>query len=222
MKYLIIPDLHGRHEMLDSVKDFLEKDITLRGIFMGDIFDSFDRTMEDQVKCFDLLLELKHKFEDRFIWLAGNHDTHYYHINNVEIRGSGFQDFKGFMFQHLLKSVENKIQFVHIDGTTVFSHAGITKHFLNENRYCNEITDLPYFTLNNVFSEMFWCGPEKNGPHLFSGPTWTGALFLKNNAVEGYNQIVGHTFSQEIIETITSFGDKIMYTDCGKISFVEI
>jgi len=52
MKYTFVGDIHGRWE---AVKEALQRDGEV--IFVGDFVDSFDRSVDDQEKCLQLVIE---------------------------------------------------------------------------------------------------------------------------------------------------------------------
>lgn len=222
MKHIVIPDLHGRYEMIDSIEELF---LTVDGyiILLGDIFDSFDLSFVDQMKTFNRVKQLKEKYQDRFIWLLGNHDVHYLEIDNKKVRGDGFQADKAFVYQQALLSVTEYLSYVFIEGNYLFSHAGVTEKLL---QYNEEITPdvrslLDYNGVNDHLPWYHWCGPEKSGTEPFSGLIWVGYNQLVKYAAKGINQVVGHTYveSPEIVKSANN--DTIYFVDCNKLCIFD-
>lgn len=201
----VIPDLHGRYECLIGLYisdcDYV--------VFLGDIFDSFDRSKDDQIKAFQLILNMKEMLGEKFIWLLGNHDVHYLEYHNMDIRGSGFDKYNYLTYHKLLSEHKHLYKTFWVHDDFIFSHAGITSKFLNGiNLSINELLDLGYDNYvnesgyNHLPKQFYYCGKERGGIHEYSGLFWTGMNELNNNPVimrdnNGdiipCNQVVGHT-----------------------------
>lgn len=64
-------DLHGDWRATSRLVDFVSANPNYRLCFLGDLFD---RGL-DEWRCFHCLLNFAHRFPNRALWLAGNHDT---------------------------------------------------------------------------------------------------------------------------------------------------
>ena len=86
MEILIIGDKHG-----DKFYNFeeLEKHLSLNGIIvdLGDHFDAFKRTTEEQLVIFRELVSLKEQYPKQVILLLGNHDIQYFTMFNLQKKG---------------------------------------------------------------------------------------------------------------------------------------
>jgi len=144
MKSIIIPDIHQKTHLVESIlkkeKDFDEV------VFLGDWFDSFQEppvvtSFGDTCKFLKNLV-LEHPLKEKFVFLLGNHDVSYIYYNNgpsdgyfPEIDGyfcSGFtkekaQEFRSHFFDQGLKDdffIEN-FKLAHRSQGFTLSHAGL-------------------------------------------------------------------------------------------------
>lgn len=132
---LIIPDVHGRKFWKDAIDQFSKEQYPdLHIVFLGDYIDPYTSfegiTPEDAYNNFLEILEYI-KNDSRIIPLIGNHDWHYFvNLDNCRID----------------KARERQIEKLFIDNIScfrvtysldindkkyIFSHAGITKAWLN-------------------------------------------------------------------------------------------
>ena len=80
IKYLIIPDVHGRTFYIDALADVLDSKNDVNVIFLGDYIDPYFQegiTPDTALDRFKDILVLKRKHQDRITLLLGNHDLHY-------------------------------------------------------------------------------------------------------------------------------------------------
>ena len=135
IRYLIIPDVHGRTFWKESVYDYLENHPEVKIIFLGDYLDPYQYEgiyPEDAIPVFEEIISLKKQYPDRIILLIGNHDLHYVqnhrrgcrmdYMNKDKIVGL-FDDNKDLFTCCLCDVIGGK--------NVIFSHAGFTKSWLN-------------------------------------------------------------------------------------------
>lgn len=190
-KLVIIGDVHGRQDW----KRIANIEGEARYIFLGDYFDSFDISIEDQVKNFEEILEFK-KNND-VILLMGNHDFHY--IHNLETY-SGWSGITRMHAEPLLKSAGLKV--LHEEHNILFSHAGVTQSFLDG----LEVDHMEYdweklndYLLENP-TEIRWKYKRVQshyGDNIYQGPLWVRPYSLLLDMYEMY-QVVGHTQVEHI------------------------
>lgn len=185
IKRLVLGDMHGR---FDTVKEIYDAESPDEVIILGDYLDSFYVDHEGQIKGFKALLELQEAHGvDKFKLLIGNHDFHYIHPTE---HYSG----KNFYIQQELSSVikdaieNNKMHFIYVDRGYIYSHAGVTKEWLGNDNIKN-INSLPL----DRFIFTFKDGGDVFGSSKYSSPIWVRPNTLLSHAIDGYNQIVGHT-----------------------------
>lgn len=135
VKYLIIPDVHGRSFWKAHVNYFLENHQEAKIIFLGDYVDPYQYegiSPEEAFIVLEEIIELKRKYSERIVLLIGNHDLHYLHNHSrgcrmdyerkSDLHGL-FNDNKDLFNACLFDKINNK--------NIIFSHAGFTKEWIN-------------------------------------------------------------------------------------------
>lgn len=212
MKIIAIGDLHGRSDWKKIVSDN-EFD---KVVFMGDYFDTHENiTPEQQKTNFEEIIKYKKENGGKVVLLIGNHDFHY--MKNVNQRYSGFQEFHAFDISEMLEKAlsQNLIQACFIYDKYLFTHAGVTKTWLNCNtRYTGEepldlfINDLFKFQPSAFnFTKGVSCSPY--GDDICQTPIWVRPKSLLKDLLNDFIQVVGHT-AQENIKILK---DKIILID---------
>jgi predicted phosphodiesterase len=203
-KIIAIGDIHG----LDTWRQIVEQEFD-KCIFVGDYFDSYDIDTDTQIQNFKNILEFKKQNKDKVILLMGNHDLHYLLASE---RYSGYQHYRAVDIKEALISGladEELLQYAHIEGDYLFSHAGVTKTWAKDKG-----VDLinPADSINDLSLNAFGFNENRDksmcGEHKSQGPMWVRPQSLKEDAIEGYIQVVGHTrHSPLLIE------DKFIFID---------
>lgn len=218
MKIIAIGDTHGRQDW----KEILKEDLSTieKIIFIGDYFDTHDDISQDQqIENFKQILEFKKSNPDKTILLIGNHDYHY--MGDQKIKYSGFESARAFDIKELLTEAlqEQLIQAVYFlngEQPVLFSHAGVTKTWLN-----NNVQDWTLENIQDKINELFIYQPRKfeftpgdryspYGDEICQTPIWVRPNSLM---FDGFDkdvvQVVGHTQHKEI----TIYG-KFIFIDC--------
>lgn len=138
IKYMVIPDVHGREFWREPVKNILHNtEATI--VFLGDYLDpyayefpnaeSLDEIRQKTIEIFKEILEIKKENNKRVILLLGNHDCTYMISKAIcDVRADNknynkiaklFSDNKA-LFQLAYEARINKRHFI-------FSHAGISR-----------------------------------------------------------------------------------------------
>jgi len=192
MEVLVIGDIHGLETWKQLVSDEYDKII-----FMGDYFDSFDIDSAAQVNNFLDILKYKESNE-KVELLTGNHDFQYFPDFGERYSGrqSGVWPIK---IREVLKSAPLKM--CHIHDNFLFTHAGVTKTWCEENQIDTEnleqsINDRhKYKSFSFCFVKLGPGGRFSNpyGNDIFQSPIWVREKSLHNDGLPGYHQIVGHT-----------------------------
>lgn len=193
MKILVMGDIHGRTWW----KDIIELEKPDKVIFLGDYVSTHDEiTGEEQFSNLVDIMDYKASNPDTTIMLRGNHDIQ--HLGYSWAECSGFDDYVyTYMSSYEFKNdFLNKTTWIHeedIDGEKyIFSHAGVSKTWLD---YSN-IKELN--KINNFEPcERFGFSPSVYSDYYGTSPTqpctWIRPQTLIEYAIEGYNQVVGHT-----------------------------
>lgn len=201
MKQIIIGDIHGH----DTWKRIIDQEKTFdRIVFLGDYHDSFSIPSKDIISNFKSIVELKNSQKDKVILLIGNHDYHY--MRNSVSQFSGFRGELKLAQQDLLEELvrNDMMQVCYKDGQNrLYSHAGISKSWC-EDHFTDGI-NLEYIDqdINNLFKEDLYAfnfkykiSSNSYGDNIYQGPLWIRPNSLYTDAIEGVDQIVGHTQPQ--------------------------
>jgi len=183
MKTLVVGDLHGKYEIVEEV---LAMDMPT--IFVGDYLDSFDRSVEDQIRTLTLVLDAIES--NKAIGLMGNHELSYLRQG---MRCSGY---KGATAAHVIHLAERMhkllLPFVRVEGFLI-THAGISVYMLQH----KGLTVEEYLEKG----EHYDIGGCRGGSSHLGGLYWNDYNF-EFVPVPGVNQIFGHTASQEGIREV--------------------
>lgn len=204
MKIAVLGDTHGR----DLWKQLNNYDLI---IFQGDYLDNFDVKPQNQINNFKNIL--KYKKNHNVILLLGNHDYHY--LTFTKERYSGFQSKYYYTISDLFMENLDCFQIGYSHGNFLFTHAGVTQTWwqnisdedfsvklLNDFlKHKPTVFGFQYSTRRSVPTDVY-------GNNTFQGPLWIRPDSLIEDAIEGYQQIVGHTQHGDII-----MKDNFIFTD---------
>lgn len=198
-KTIAIGDIHG----IDAWQKIVAKNKSAGVIFIGDYFDSFVVPSTEQIDNFKKILKFKMANKDRVTMLMGNHELHY--LASVEQRYSGYQSNRaaeiGGLISPLVK--DGTITISHKLGKFLFSHAGFTQPWCNENNLdwkADDFTD----KVNQLFLDNpdAFCFNKYDrsgfGESPAQGPLWVRPDSLGNHGIKGYTQVVGHSHMSHI------------------------
>ena len=210
-KIVVIGDIHGRAIWKKIIDDNPDAD---KFIFLGDYFDSHEKKYHPTRQLYnfnDILNTQKELGEDKIILLLGNHDYHY--MNYME-KYSGYNQTTYFNVHVPLMDAYNdgKIKIIHIEDNFLFSHAGVSKYWLDE---ISGVSDIMLINDPEIFDHrsLEWnayVGYDNYGDTISNSPIWIRPYSLTNNKIDGYAQIVGHTSIPEdkMDENFYSMGEK--------------
>ena len=237
IKWLIIPDVHGRSFWKEPVEQVL-KSTDARIIFLGDYLDPYpdewDETYnykEISIEVFKEIIELKKQYPNRIVLLIGNHDCSYCigtHIcdcrrdrkNTREIENL-FRDNRE-LFQLAEETDINNKHFI-------FSHAGILKGWVERvwgedmNRegfnIVNELNNAWLIDHYGILNSLgYYDGYRGWDGFKYGSCVWSDIrswLDVTPEETYGYN-IVGHTrcYKPVILDTIAMLDvSKAFYLD---------
>ena len=195
MKIVVIGDIHG-HSSWEKIIE-KEKDFDLV-IFLGDYWDSFTMTQEQQRDNYIKIQQFRESNKDKVITLLGNHDYHYIYGSQY----SGWKLATYYMGGPILKEdfKDGKLKFAYKYEDILFSHAGITKYWLEGVGNCT----LEELLKNEVNLRLFdWnskIGYSAYGDTISNSPIWVRPNSLLENKLDNFKQVVGHTSFKKIIE----------------------
>ena len=201
-KILVIPDLHGRSFWKEPCNNWEG-----RIVFLGDYHDPYGEYIDgepDKAESLDNLKELVEFVKNKrntsnVICLLGNHDCHYFNTSdrcrfdyehNEEVKEliSNLSPQLYYIIGDLTPEVPNKY---------LFSHAGITKDWLEYNNL--ELKDLDNIDITN-FSPLDQIPYSRGGYDTYGSCIWNSVSdYVGAYHIHNYYQIFGHTWSTEPI-----------------------
>lgn len=214
IKYLILPDIHGRDFWCKPVEETL-KDTDAHIIFLGDYHDPYPNEfnydedyLQKSMDNFKQILNLKKQNPDRITLLIGNHDCGY--AIGDDICSSRMDRWHRRELEKLFQENKESFQLAYECDITgrhfVFSHAGILKGWVN--RVWGEEAEAPSFNVVNELNNAWWTdhygildvlGDYDSwrgwGGYQYGSPVWSDILAWAEVTPEetyGFN-IVGHT-----------------------------
>jgi predicted phosphodiesterase len=191
-------------------------------VFVGDYVDSFDVQNLEMKLNLEEIIHLKSEYPDKVVLLLGNHDIQYIVADQI---CSGYRPEMKFDFQELFTKNIDKFTFAYyhereIDGRlkrTLWTHAGVTHGWLRQlhatvkrdgfrfkadfegdwNLRPDEIINKAWqYRLNILFN----VDGDSGGYSEFAGPVWIRPRRLRWDALEGYDQVIGHTPHHKVTE----------------------
>ena len=228
-KTIILGDTHGRSKW----KEIVNTNDFDRLILIGDYFDSWDITAEEQVKNFLDIVEYKKTGGKEVIMLIGNHDHHYFpEIGNTGT--SGYQRIGRLLIEPAIDANRKHLQMAYKFDNFLCTHAGVSDIFMDsvfgDGQWTIEEVD---FMLNELFrhkpQSFTFNGRDPYGDDKYQTPIWIRPRSLKGNSYlirsKGITQIVGHTTQDFIsekdrgyyfIDTLGTSGEYLVVED-GKV-----
>lgn len=214
---LIISDIHGSTRWKEFVSRRRPGE---RVVFLGDYFDRRGRGpfASDDATNFLEIGDYARRYPDTIL-LVGNHDYQYATFAPWTPKPWGERERRN---REALMSAIDSLAMVFVDRSgekpVIFSHGGLTATFmaLHGVREPEAINDL-WIERPQVFD---WLkrdpvsGVESDlaGDDVWQSPIWARDMALLEDAVAGYDQIVGHTPVLEPEWYATARGDSFMMT----------
>lgn len=183
-KILVIPDTHLKPGIFDLADQIIEDKNVDYCVQLGDNLDDF-YSFEDEYRKHNARMTLFNTEHPNTVWLWGNHEVSY--IIDKPVTGNLYC---GKTYAKLYEENFNP-KVVHIDGKYIFSHAGLFKNFIKDNK--KDINDL-IVEINHLPLEKLW---------VDESPIWAryehNAYIEKEESLKDYFQIIGHTPVSDII-----------------------
>lgn len=208
-RIIAIGDTHGRMFW----KNIVSSEKYDKVIFIGDYFDSHEnRQGYDQISNFEDILAFKKSEPEKVKLLFGNHDFHYLSCaQNAKEKYSGFQKLHSHDINILLTNAlkNDLMQMCYVSGRFLFSHAGVTKTWCENNKIDLENIEQ---SINDLFKYKplsFRFTPGENydvyGDEICQTPIWIRPKSLLKDQLPHYIQVVGHTPQDEIVINLRPF-----------------
>lgn len=241
MKYLIVPDIHGRDFWVEPMKRALKDDNT-KIIFLGDYLDPYPNEFEKHVDYkelafdqFKYILKLKNDYPDKITLLLGNHDLSYAVSTKICDCRRDYQRYSSIREIFRL----NKAKFSLLtevkqgDNRFIISHAGVSLEWLKQANMQGFSKENIVDFLNNKYELMMnsddpeenefaydlgMCSYYRGGSNKVSSIVWADIYeSIFDNPEYICYQIFGHTraFSQPIV------CEKFAMLDCSKVFYLN-
>ncbi len=205
MRTIAIGDLHGN----DKWKQVVLKENFDKIVFVGDYFDSFEIPTMKQLENFRDLIAYKKANTDRVVLLLGNHDFHYTRFCKKEYKGFSAAR-KMAVEQDLNDAIKGDlIQACYFTDTIIFSHAGVTMNWCENNGMvmhnpegCTEFPNMGKINDFLKFSPRIFeyiSGGDPSGDDVYQSPIWVRPNSLRKDKLYGFTQVVGHTYQDNLV-----------------------
>jgi predicted MPP superfamily phosphohydrolase len=212
MKIVAIGDIHGRDSWKKIISAHSNAD---KIIFVGDYFDTLDKiTPLEQIQNFKEIVEFKKDSDKAVILLIGNHDHHYF--SDVGHSGiTGYQAGAAPAISQVLEENRRLLQMAYRYQNYLFTHAGVTKTFLKDNGWEDELIDEYINDLWQYKPRSFiFHGISPTGDDICQTPIWVRPRSLMKDSKDlGLIQIVGHTQMDCIDIKGKSTGSRYFFID---------
>jgi predicted phosphodiesterase len=195
MKIAVISDIHGFSCWRTITGKAGKYD---KIIFLGDYFDSWENKWPQQMDNFLKIIDFKKEHPEKIDLCLGNHDTSYI----LKEMCSGYQHIHSMEIMQKLTENSELFNIVYCYGNWIFSHAGVSKEWLEQAGIEKPEEINGFFEIKSDYFR--WVGPNRYGDNPNEGPLWIRPNSLLANAVEGYNQAVGHTEQEEEPDIVKS------------------
>jgi len=238
MRVLVVGDIHGRWQLVNEAFNMFLEEKYDKIIFTGDIYDSFERTDEDMMRCAHILNAMLSTYPDQVIVLIGNHDEPYLRYNPEHYRCAGFRPLLHAKVHPLLSPMKKYYQYAYGIGNYLFTHAGLqykwfSKHFevLQE---CADLMGLDITNESHIWQILdgvartadagIWkeVGPRRKGMDSdFGSPMWCDLdEMIQQGPYPGLHQVCGHTHLPHIYK-FDRFEDNKKYRDTS-VTYVDV
>lgn len=237
IKYLILPDIHGRGFWRRPVEETL-KDTDAHIIFLGDYHDPYPDEFNYDDDCFQIsvdrfkqILDLKKQYPDRITLLIGNHDCGY--AIGDDICSSRMDRWHRRELEKLFQENKESFQLAYecdiASRHFIFSHAGILKGWADlvwgdeaKDPEFNIVEHLNNAWLMDDYAILDTLGDYDSwrgwGGYQYGSPVWSDIRSWAEVTPEetyGFN-IVGHTQLQRPIVL-----GQIADLDCRKAFYLD-
>jgi hypothetical protein len=187
MKTLIIPDPHTKYTRAQAMLNAEPWD---EAVLLGDYFDDWDDTVEDNVACAEWLVRLIQ--EHKVTALLGNHDQSYWFRG--QHRCSGYTRDKAEGIEKVMGPHWTRLYLAYETQGWLLSHAGWDRrHGPYDPVQLEGALAMANHTYVPPILGMSWL---RGGRQEVGGVTWQDWTELKNP--RGMRQCVGHTQGQQV------------------------
>jgi hypothetical protein len=210
MKILVLGDTHSRDTFKTLVSD--EYDLI---VFMGDYFDTYDKIPPIKwMENFKDIIEYK-KSREGVVCLIGNHDWMQYSPYGQTC--SGYNAGAAAAIWMLLEPNMEHLQMCFRYENLLFTHAGVSRVWAKNHGIDTSPENIEQ-SINDRFKykpdSFRFKGVNPYGDDPTQSPIWIRENSLANTNIEGFTQIVGHTYGADIRVNTLVPQKPIIMVDC--------
>ncbi len=222
MRIIAIGDLHGKSVWKEAIKK--KADLY---IFLGDYIDSFEFSNKEILNNIKEIISLKKTKKDKVILLLGNHDIQYFYYPKYMCSGYRHEMQKG--LTKLFNDNKSLFQIAFQVKNYLFTHAGVSKNWLElfkevikPLKLNKNLANLFNKVSNSEEMDILHTVGQIRGGDLFGGITWADLSETREDFIEDYHQVVGHT-KVPFICMEKKEKSSITYIDCldSEINFYD-
>lgn len=222
---------HWRNEADNNIHQFMEDQYpTLHSIdkivFIGDYVDSFDVKNLEMKQNLEEIIHFKKKLPNKVVLLLGNHDIQYIVPDQI---CSGYRPEMEYDFYQLFNDNIDCFQMAYYYESedpyknikrTLWTHAGVSQEWLrsakrvlesDKFRFKKEFEGADRMRVDELLNKMWDYRVDKlydvdgdsGGWAPIGGPLWIRPRRLVREALEGFDQVIGHT-PQRTIKTMVT------------------
>ncbi len=197
MNYVFIGDVHGK---VEAVREALAK--PGKKIFVGDIIDSYDKTVSEHRECYRLILDAIKAGESECLF--GNHELSY--LMPTVHRCSGWDQWRDALMRELSSELHTYFKpYILLRPDFLVSHAGLTNQLWKSFNCSVETLESKLQTWwDNQRSPAHFIGQIRGGFRDVGGLFWCDWNH-EFQPVSGLTQVFGHTGGHGIRQVENSF-----------------
>ena len=199
MRYILIPDVHGRDFWRSAIEDRWNDDMV---IFLGDYVDPYPReniSNKSALQGLKDIIEFKKSDPDRIVLLLGNHDLGY--LVGRDFCSSRHWDSGHPSLHEIFDKNINLFDISYMAGDILISHAGVYPYWIKQ---CHLNLDMFYDfnnrihsedpgVVNKAFSDLYYIDMWRGGWCIAGSPVWADIRCAIKGDTFDLKQIVGHT-----------------------------
>lgn len=190
-----MPDVHLKPWMFDKAKEIIEKNDFDRVVLLGDLVDDWDQenNLELYKKTLNRTIEFIKDYPDT-LYCFGNHDVSYL----WQALESGYS---AYARDIVVEGINNLIYtlpaensgFIHRIDNTLFSHAGLTEHFVIRQFGYGEKLDIDFMIekINRMGKDELW----RDDSPIWARPQFNDMRMYPDDML----QVVGHTPVKQVL-----------------------
>jgi hypothetical protein len=229
-----------RREVDNGIQEFMADQYPLLSsldkiIFVGDYVDSFTVNNVEMKLNLEEIIHFKKTYPDKVVLLIGNHDIQYILPNQI---CSGYRPEMKHDFGDIFNRNIDCFQMAYYHETedpfknikrTLWTHAGVTQGWLRSAkglfdietfRFHEDFKDADFIRIDELLNRMweyrlnilFNVDSDSGGMSQWAGPVWVRPSRLSWEALEGYDQVIGHTPQRTIKTMISEKSSETQYT----------